>query len=208
VGYRVNRGRGVGVFAPALVERRGRGGSKSPATAEDDGRRLRGVRLQAAWRGDLRRRQRHRAHAVYSRGGGGKHEIEFRKQGYYPASQSTSVGPNQRVVVELPVLARRRVDDGCEEAVGRAHAVALLAANAPAQAKLSKGDPAPPFELRAVSGASVSSQALAQAGLAILTFLSLDSKPSRELAINLAALAKPREKGMTVVAWRRIPPTS
>jgi serine/threonine-protein kinase len=37
----------------------------------------------------------------------GKHEIEFRKQGYYPATQSTSVGPNQRVVVELPMLARK-----------------------------------------------------------------------------------------------------
>jgi tetratricopeptide (TPR) repeat protein/peroxiredoxin len=79
-------------------------------------------------------------------------------------------------------------------------AAALLAASTPAQAKLSKGDPAPPFDLRAVSGASVSSQTLAQAGLAILTFVSLDSKPSRELAINLAALAKQREKGMTVVA--------
>ncbi len=37
----------------------------------------------------------------------GKHEIEFRKQGYYPANQSTNVGPNQRVVVELPMLARK-----------------------------------------------------------------------------------------------------
>jgi eukaryotic-like serine/threonine-protein kinase len=37
----------------------------------------------------------------------GKHEIEFRKQGYYPASQSTNVEPNQRVVVELPMLARK-----------------------------------------------------------------------------------------------------
>jgi hypothetical protein len=37
----------------------------------------------------------------------GKHEIEFRKQGYYPASQSTSVEPNQRVVIELPMLARK-----------------------------------------------------------------------------------------------------
>ncbi len=79
-------------------------------------------------------------------------------------------------------------------------AALLLAVSAPAQAKLSKGDPAPPFELSAVSGASVSSQTLAQGGLAILTFLSLDSKPSRELAINLAALAKQREKAMTVVA--------
>ncbi|MET0152705.1 MAG: serine/threonine-protein kinase [Candidatus Binatia bacterium] len=37
----------------------------------------------------------------------GKHEIEFRKPGYYPASQSTNVGPNQRVVIELPMLARK-----------------------------------------------------------------------------------------------------
>jgi serine/threonine protein kinase len=37
----------------------------------------------------------------------GNHEIEFRKQGYYPASQSTSVEPNQHVVIELPMLARK-----------------------------------------------------------------------------------------------------
>jgi tetratricopeptide (TPR) repeat protein len=78
-------------------------------------------------------------------------------------------------------------------------AAALLAVAAPAHAKLYKGDPAPPFELSAVSGASVSSQTLAQGGLAILAFMSLDSKPSREVAIHLAALAKQREKGMTVV---------
>jgi tetratricopeptide (TPR) repeat protein len=76
-----------------------------------------------------------------------------------------------------------------------------LALAAPAHAKLSKGDPAPPFELTSVGGGSVSSQTLAQGGLAILTFISLDSKPSRELAINLAGLAKDHEKkGLTVVA--------
>jgi serine/threonine-protein kinase len=36
----------------------------------------------------------------------GKHEIEFRKEGYYPATQSTTVEPNKRVMIELPMLAR------------------------------------------------------------------------------------------------------
>ncbi len=37
----------------------------------------------------------------------GKHEVEYRKDGYYPATQSPTVEPNQRVVVELPMLARK-----------------------------------------------------------------------------------------------------
>ena len=37
----------------------------------------------------------------------GKHEVEFRKDGYYPASQSPTVEPNQRVTIELPMLARK-----------------------------------------------------------------------------------------------------
>jgi len=37
----------------------------------------------------------------------GKHEVEFRKEGYYPASQSPTVEPNQRVTIELPMLARK-----------------------------------------------------------------------------------------------------
>jgi serine/threonine protein kinase len=37
----------------------------------------------------------------------GSHEIEFRKEGYYPATQSTSVEPKKRVVIELPMLARK-----------------------------------------------------------------------------------------------------
>jgi len=37
----------------------------------------------------------------------GRHEVEFRKQGYYPATQSSTVEPNQRIVVELPMLARK-----------------------------------------------------------------------------------------------------
>jgi serine/threonine protein kinase len=37
----------------------------------------------------------------------GKHEVEFRKQGYYPATQSTTLEANQRLVVELPLLARK-----------------------------------------------------------------------------------------------------
>ena len=79
--------------------------------------------------------------------------------------------------------------------------VMALALETQVEAKLSKGDPAPPFELTSVSGSAVSSQMLAQGGLAILTFISLDSKPSRELAVNLASLAKDRAKqGMTVVA--------
>jgi tetratricopeptide (TPR) repeat protein len=78
---------------------------------------------------------------------------------------------------------------------------APLALAVPAEAKLSKGDPAPPFELNSVGGESVSSQSLAQGGLAILTFISLDSKPSRELAVNLAALARDHVKeGLNVVA--------
>src|SRR5215831_15286670 len=78
---------------------------------------------------------------------------------------------------------------------------APLALVGPAQAKLSKGDPAPPFELTSVGGNSVSSQTVAQGGLAILTFISLDSKPSRELAVNLAGLAKDHAtEGLTVVA--------
>ncbi|HSD11762.1 MAG TPA: serine/threonine-protein kinase [Candidatus Binatia bacterium] len=36
----------------------------------------------------------------------GKHEIEFRKDGYFPATQSTTVEPNKRVTIELPMLAR------------------------------------------------------------------------------------------------------
>jgi peroxiredoxin/tetratricopeptide (TPR) repeat protein len=78
---------------------------------------------------------------------------------------------------------------------------APLAVATSAHAKLSKGDPAPPFELASVGGGSVSSQTLAQGGLAVLTFISLDSKPSRELAINLEGLAKDHAKeGLTVVA--------
>lgn len=79
--------------------------------------------------------------------------------------------------------------------------VATAALHSPAQAKLSKGDPAPPFELAAVDGATVSSQALASSGLAILTFVSLDSKPSRELTLHLATLVKQHGKdGLKVVA--------
>ena len=37
----------------------------------------------------------------------GQHEVEFRKDGYYPAAQSPSVEPNKRVVIELPMLARK-----------------------------------------------------------------------------------------------------
>jgi len=36
----------------------------------------------------------------------GKHEIEFRKQGFYPATQSTNVEANQRITIELPLLSR------------------------------------------------------------------------------------------------------
>ena len=36
----------------------------------------------------------------------GKHEIEFRKEGYYPATQSTTVESNKHVMIELPMLAR------------------------------------------------------------------------------------------------------
>jgi serine/threonine protein kinase len=36
----------------------------------------------------------------------GKHEIEFRKEGYYPATQSTTVEPHKHVTIELPMLAR------------------------------------------------------------------------------------------------------
>lgn len=79
--------------------------------------------------------------------------------------------------------------------------VALVAPRSPAEAKLSKGDPAPPFELSSVDGSSVSSQVLASSGLAILTFVSLDSKPSRELTIHLASLVKEHGKqGLKVVA--------
>lgn len=79
--------------------------------------------------------------------------------------------------------------------------VALVAPRSPAEAKLSKGDPAPPFELSSVDGSSVSSQVLASSGLAILTFVSLDSKPSRELTIHLARLVKEHGKqGLKVVA--------
>ena len=37
----------------------------------------------------------------------GKHEIEFRKLGFYPATQSTNVEANKRVTIELPMLARK-----------------------------------------------------------------------------------------------------
>ena len=37
----------------------------------------------------------------------GKHEIEFRKLGFYPATQSTNVEANKRVMIELPMLARK-----------------------------------------------------------------------------------------------------
>jgi len=36
----------------------------------------------------------------------GKHEIEFRKEGFYPAMQSTNVEANKRITIELPMLAR------------------------------------------------------------------------------------------------------
>jgi serine/threonine protein kinase len=36
----------------------------------------------------------------------GNHEIEFRKEGYYPATQSTTVEPNKRITIELPMLSR------------------------------------------------------------------------------------------------------
>jgi peroxiredoxin/Flp pilus assembly protein TadD len=76
-----------------------------------------------------------------------------------------------------------------------------LALGARAEARLSKGDPAPPFELTSVGGNAVSSQDLAKAGLVILTFVALDSKPSRELVVNLAGLVKEHGKdGLSVVA--------
>ena len=82
-----------------------------------------------------------------------------------------------------------------------AAAIVLLALVAQAQAKISKGDPAPPFELKSVGGDSVSTQTLAGGGMVILTFISLDSKPSRELAVSLDGLVKEHGKrGMTVVA--------
>ena len=44
--------------------------------------------------------------------------------------------------------------------------VMALALETQVEAKLSKGDPAPPFELTSMSGSAVSSQTLAQGGLA------------------------------------------
>ncbi|MGH7856361.1 MAG: tetratricopeptide repeat protein [Candidatus Binatia bacterium] len=77
----------------------------------------------------------------------------------------------------------------------------LLAGAGAADAKLSKGDPAPPFELANVSGGRVSSAGLGDGGLTILTFVALDSKPSRELALALEGMRKAHEKsGLTVIA--------
>ncbi len=71
----------------------------------------------------------------------------------------------------------------------------------PASAKLSKGDPAPPFELESVTGGHVSSAGIGDSGLAIVSFLALDSKPSRELAASLADLLKKHGKeGLSVIA--------
>ncbi len=76
--------------------------------------------------------------------------------------------------------------------------LAALVLAAPLEAKLSKGDPAPPFALQAIDGKSVSSAAVG--GLTVLTFLSLDSKPSRELAIHLGDLVRDHAKeGINVI---------
>ncbi len=73
-----------------------------------------------------------------------------------------------------------------------------LGLTAAAEAKLSKGDPAPPFALETIDGVSVSSASVG--GLTVLTFLSLDSKPSRELAIHLGDLVRDHGKeGIKVI---------
>jgi peroxiredoxin len=78
---------------------------------------------------------------------------------------------------------------------------ACLALAHPAEAKLSKGDPAPPFELDSVTGTHVSSTGLGDSGLAVVALLSVDSKPSRELALSLADLLKKHGKeGFAVIA--------
>lgn len=79
--------------------------------------------------------------------------------------------------------------------------VTCLALAQPAAAKLSKGDPLPPFELEIATGGHVSSAGLGDSGLAVVSFLALDSKPSRELALSLADLLKKHGKeGFSVVA--------
>jgi tetratricopeptide (TPR) repeat protein len=70
-----------------------------------------------------------------------------------------------------------------------------------ALARLSKGDPAPPFELENIAGGRIGSAGLGERGLVVLAFLGLESKPSRELALALDELQKQHgPQGLTVVA--------
>ena len=76
-----------------------------------------------------------------------------------------------------------------------------LAAPAVAAARLSKGDPAPPFALETLEGKSIAAQGLGDQGLTIVSFLALDSKPSRELAVALDEMQKKHgAEGLRVIA--------
>jgi tetratricopeptide (TPR) repeat protein len=78
--------------------------------------------------------------------------------------------------------------------------VLALLVGAPARAKPMKGDAMPAFELDKVGGGKVSSAGLGDAGLTLVVFLAVDSKPSRDLASTLAGLVRKRgETGITVV---------
>jgi tetratricopeptide (TPR) repeat protein len=76
-----------------------------------------------------------------------------------------------------------------------------VAAPAAVQARLSKGDPAPPFALDTVAGKPLASEGLGESGLTIVSFLALDSKPSRELAVALDQMQKKhKSEGLRVIA--------
>lgn len=77
---------------------------------------------------------------------------------------------------------------------------ALLLLPAGGEARLTSGEPAPPFELKTLSGDRVSPAVFDDNGLTILAFFSVESKPSRELALALAGLRrKHADSGLGIV---------
>ena len=64
-----------------------------------------------------------------------------------------------------------------------------------------KGDDAPAFDLACSGGAHAGSRELAGGGMTVLTFIGLDSKPSREIAVTLGSMVQRYGKqGMRAIA--------
>ncbi len=81
------------------------------------------------------------------------------------------------------------------------YAVASMAAD------LEVGKPAPPFRLTTVTGKEISLESLHESPIAIVSFMSLGSEPSRNLAVTLGTIAtKHGDNGLAVVSVAGDPP--